>query len=64
MTVDPTFYYSYVLHCHAEVVGAVGGHRPGAVVEQVDLFGAPAGTMVTDVICRPEGVDEFNRLSL
>lgn len=57
-------YYSYVLHCDAEVVGAGGGRRPGAVVQQVDLRGAPAGTMVADVICQPEGIDEFNQLRL
>lgn len=56
--------YSYLLHCHTEVVVAVGGHRPGAVVQQVDLFGAPAGPVVADVICQPEGIDEFNWLCL
>lgn len=59
-----TGYYSYLLHVDTEVVVAVGGHRPGAVVQQVDLFGAPAGTMVADVICQPKGIDEFNRLRL
>lgn len=57
-------YYSDLLHCDTEVVGAVGGRRPGAVVQQVDLSGAPVGTMVADVICQPEGIDEFNRLRL
>lgn len=57
-------YYSYLLHRDTEVVGAVGGHRPGAVVQQVHLFGAPVGTMVADVIHQPEGIDEFNRLRL
>lgn len=54
---------SYVLHCHVEVVGAVGG-RPRSVVQQVDLFGAPAGLVVTDVICCPVGIDQFHWLSL
>lgn len=57
-------YYSHLIHWDSEVVGAVGGRRPGAVVQQVDLFGAPVGTMVADVICQPEGIDEFNRLRL
>lgn len=59
-----TSYYSYLLHRDTEVVGAVGGHHPGAVVQQVHLFGAPAGTMVADVISQPEGIDEFNWLCL
>lgn len=54
---------SYVLHCDAEVVGAVGG-RPGAVVQQVDLFGAPAAAVVTNIICCSVGIDQFNWLSL
>lgn len=54
---------SYVLHCDAEVVGAVGG-RPRSVVQQVDLFGVPVGVVVTDVICCSVGIDQFNWLSL
>lgn len=54
---------SYVLHCDAEVVGA-GGGRPGSVAQQVDLFGASAGPVVTDVICCSVGIDQFNWLSL
>lgn len=54
---------SYVLHCDAEVVGAVGGH-PGAVVQQVDLLGAPAGSVVTDIIGGSVGIDQFDWLSL
>lgn len=56
-------YRSYVLHCDAEVVGAAGG-RPGSVVQQVDLSGAPAALVVTDVIGCPVGIDQFNWLSL
>lgn len=55
--------HSYVVHRDTEVVGAVGG-CPGAVVQQVDLSGAPAGPVVADVICCPVGVDQFNGLSL
>lgn len=56
-------YPSYVLHCDAEVVGAVGG-CPGSEVQQVDLFGASAGLVVTDVVCYSVGIDQFNWLSL
>lgn len=56
-------YRSYVLHCDAEVIGGVGG-CPGSVVQQVDLFRAPAGLVITDVICCSIGIDQFHWLSL
>lgn len=56
-------YRSYILHCDAEVVGAVEG-RPGSEVQQVDLFGAPEGLVVTNLIRFSIGIDQFNWLSL